>query len=133
VESQLINLYKASYKRGGRGNGFFDCQGLFLEVMRCLGKNVEEVCVEEDATKIVDKAIKDQLKNGRWLRLSEPEKGCVVTLALDNNDPSLVSHLGVYLGNYQFIHILEKRGVILSRIDDRFFKPKIRGFYRWIG
>jgi cell wall-associated NlpC family hydrolase len=54
-----------------------------------------------------------------------------VTIALDHDKPNLVQHLGVYIGEGKFIHIMQKTGVVVTRIDHAFFKRKIRGYYRW--
>jgi len=82
-------------------------------------------------TEIDAKIIEKELASGRWLPLSEPEVGCAVVMALDPMHPDLVQHLGVYIGEGKFIHILEDMGVIVSRINDRFFNRKIKGFWKW--
>ena len=104
-----------------------------LEVMRRYGYNVGDTDVAVYATEVVAAAIAGEIKNGHWLALDAPEPGCAVAMALDTNAPQRVQHLGVYLGGQRFIHILQKRGVLVSRIDDRVFSGKIRGYYRWIG
>jgi len=64
-------------------------------------------------------------------KIDEPVAGCAVVMAIDPMHPDLIQHIGVYIGEGKFIHILENHGVIVSRINDRFFSKKIRGFYRW--
>ena len=130
---ELSDLFDAEFKSGGRTGGARDCQGLFIEVMRRFGHDVSDIEIASDAVVAVVSAIDGEAQNGKWLPIDEPEPGCAVTLALDSNYPAHAQHLGVYLGGGKFIHILQKRGVLVSRIDDRFFRGKIRGYYRWIG
>ncbi|EPL4527093.1 NlpC/P60 family protein [Enterobacter asburiae] len=33
-------------------------------------------------------------------------------------------HVGVYIGEAQFIHASTSRGVMISRVDDRFWKTR---------
>lgn len=129
----LLDLYGAQFKPGGRGAGIYDCQGLFLEVMRRYGHNVQDTDVAEHATEVVSGLIEGEIKSGKWERLEVPHEGCAVILALDPLAPRDSGHLGVYIGEQKFIQMLERRGVLMSRIDDRFFAGKIRGYYRWIG
>ena len=133
ADVDLVDFFGAQFRSGGRGNGLFDCQGLFLEVMRRYGHDVQERDTAEYATEVVAALIAGEEKSGKWQRISQPEEGCAVTLALDPDAPEKAQHLGVYVGDGRFIHILKNRAVTASRIDDRFFCCKIRGYYRWIG
>ena len=54
-----------------------------------------------------------------------------MTMTLDHDKPNLGQHLGVDIGKGKCIHIRQKTGVVVTRIDDVFFKRKIRGYYRW--
>jgi len=131
---KLIQLFKAPFVRGGRNiETGLDCQGLFIELMRYYGHEVKESFVAEYATQEVAQVVEKEIGSGKWLKLNEPEIGCAVGMALDSMFPFLVQHLGIYIGEGKFIHILEKRGVVTNKITDRFFSGKIRGYYRWIG
>lgn len=101
--------------------------------MRRYGYRVGDAYAADYAAASVAAAIGEQRDTGRWLPLDAPEEGCAVLLALDPERPDLPQHLGVCIGGGNFIHILEKRGVVVSALSDRFFAGKIRGFYRWVG
>lgn len=101
--------------------------------MRRYGHEVRDTDVASYATEVVAAAVAGETISGKWQRIDTPEPGCAVLLALESGTPELCQHLGVYIGCRRFIHILESRGVMISMIDDRFFGPKIRGYYRWIG
>lgn len=119
---------------------------LFLEVMQHYGNDVKHEDIEQMAIEEVlsaqgrgeypytdhdSSAIEREISSGRWTKLDTPEIGCAVAMALDSFHPDKVQHLGVYIGENKFIHILEDIGVLTTRIDDRFFRRKIKGFYRW--
>lgn len=134
MNSKLRELFKASFVNGGREiSTGLDCQGLLLRAMEIYGHKISDTEVASYATEIVASAIVGQTKSQKWERIDKPEEGCVVTMALDSMRPDLVQHVGVYIGEDRFIHILEKRGVVTNRLSDRFFQQKIRGYYRWVG
>ena len=131
---RLTKLFGAPFVRGGRDVKIgLDCQGLFLEAMRAFGNEVEDTDTAEYATEVVAGLISEAIENGKWEKIDAPEEGCAVAIALDSIALDKTDHLGVFIGENKFIHILEKRGVVTNRIDDKFFRNKIRGFYRWIG
>lgn len=144
----LHELCKAKYQRGGTDpqNGL-DCKSLFVEAMNIFGNkvqvgNIEMLAVEEVVaalareqypyTDIDCSSIEKELKSGHWQKIDEPIEGCAVTMAIDSFKPDKIQHLGVYIGEGKFIHILEEPGVIISRIDDRYWRRKIKGFYKWL-
>ncbi|HSW38149.1 MAG TPA: NlpC/P60 family protein [Acidobacteriota bacterium] len=133
--TDLIN--SARFVRGGRTPAALDCQGLMIEVMRRFGHAVQPCDLANYATCQVAAAVAGQAASGKWARVDAASDalpgGLVVALALDPQAPGDAQHLGVTIGGGKFIHILATRGVLVSRLDDRFFANKIRGYYRWIG
>ena len=133
ADIDLSDVFSAKFRSGGRGGGALDCQGVMIDVMRRFGIGVTETDVADYAVETVAAAIDGEVRSGRWRQIDEPETGCVVVMAMDPRDPDKAQHVGVYIGDGRFVHILEKTGALTTRIDDRFFKGKIRGYYRWIG
>lgn len=146
MDSTLLDLFNGKYERGGKTPGTYDCRSLFIEVMHRLGNDirisdVEHVAVEQVAASLANneypytnadsRVIDREIQSGKWEKLDVPERGCAVCIALDAAKPDLVQHLGVYIGNNKFIHILQDRNVSVTDINDRFFRRKIRGYYRW--
>ena len=41
-----------------------------------------------------------------------------------------ISHVGIYLGNKTFIHATTSRGVVLSKLDDRYYRARYMGARR---
>ena len=131
---ELTKLFGAPFVRGGRDvKTGLDCQGLFLEAMKSFGHEVENTDTAEYATEVVAGLIAKAAVSEKWVKIEVPEEGCAVAIALDSLALDKTDHLGVYIGENKFIHMLEKRGVVTNRIDDPFFKNKIRGFYRFVG
>ena len=69
--------------------------------------------------------------NGQWERVETPEEGCVITMRLDPMRPDLVQHVGLYIGDNYVLQTTEKMNAHLIRMDDRFWKNKIEGIYKW--
>ena len=142
----LLDLFKSKYERGAKTPGTHDCRSLFVEVMHRYGCPVEVADIEKMAIEEVLAAqsrgdyaytdidyalVEHEIASGNWEKIDEPVEGCAVCMALDSNNPDKIQHVGVYVGDGKFIHILEDTGVVTTRIDDRFFRRKIRGFYKW--
>jgi cell wall-associated NlpC family hydrolase len=132
MDLQLHDLFNAQFVRGGRdAKTGLDCQGLLLKVLERFGISIKGTSISSYATEVVSNVINEEFHTIKWIKIEQPEEGCVIAMALDPMQPDKVQHLGVYIGEGKFIHILEKHGVLTSRISDRFFKGKFRGFYKW--
>lgn len=146
MDSTLLNLFHSKYERGGKTANTHDCKSLFVEVMNRYGNDVQAPDIETLAveqvvaaeakgeyayTDVDSSIIENELASGKWEKIDEPVEGCAVCIALDPMKPKQVQHLGVYIGDGKFLHILKDMGVVTTRIDDRFFRRKIRGFYKW--
>lgn len=146
MDSTLLDLFGAKYERRGSTPNTYDCKSLFVEVMNRYGHpiktpDIEVLAIEQVLaaeargeyayTEIDANMIQSEIASGRWEKIDQPEEGCAVVIALDPAKPNLVQHLGVYIGDNKFIHILKNTGVITTRLDDRFFQRKIRGYYKW--
>jgi cell wall-associated NlpC family hydrolase len=127
-------LFTTKFVDGGRDvKTGLDCQGLMLAVMKLYGHDVKDTDTAIYATEVVSQLINNELASGKWEKVDSPEEGCVVVLAIDSFHPNVAQHLGVYVGEGKFLHILEKIGVCTTSIEHRFFKNKIKGYYRWKG
>ena len=64
------------------------------------------------------------------IELIRPEPYCLVTLRMV---PGYETHIGTVLPDLRrFIHIRRRHRVIISRLNDLFWRPRIGGFYRWV-
>lgn len=107
-----------------------DCWGLVLEVGQRMGKAFPDFFVDAHDSKQIG-VIYDFVQKD-WLHIPSSQEGAVVGLRLDRGCmPGIVQHYGVCLDRKRFIHTLKNTGVIVSRLDHRFFARHIEGYYLW--
>ena len=66
-------------------------------------------------------------KNKRAIRRSELAPGDLVFF---NTSGKGVSHVGIYIGDNSFIHSSTSNGVMISSMDETYWKPKFVGCRR---
>lgn len=107
-----------------------DCWGLFRIVMARLGQSVPDYTIScFDATEI-GAAARRALAT-QWKKVDVATPGVGVVMDLDPALPGLNQHFGVCVNDTYFIHTLIKTGCILSRVNDRFWRLRIKGYYQW--
>ena len=109
----------------------FDCYGLVVYVYKKFFNieipNYNHNLINAFNSEDIHKVIEEERKN--WKRLKIPKKPALVLI---KNHPIYINHIGVYIGEDRFIHALDKVGVIMSSINDKYWKRKIVGFLKWI-
>ena len=89
-----------------------DCSGMVMEVFRtAAGLKLPRTTVEQQ--KHCKRIKRDQLLAGDLVFFANTTKGS-----------GRVSHVGLYIGGNEMIHASSSRGVMVSRIDDRYFGPR---------
>jgi cell wall-associated NlpC family hydrolase len=107
--SKLVNETRGvDYKWGGVTLQGFDCSGFTLYVFKQLG--VELARVSRDQAKLGTAVPKDELRRG--------------DLIFFNTFGSGVSHVGIYIGNNQFIHSAYKEGVTIDNLSESYYKKR---------
>lgn len=107
-------LLGVPYRFGGETPAGFDCSGLVQYVFGKHGKRLPRMADE-------------QFKVGSAVELKKLEPGDLVFFSTYEKG---VSHCGIYLGEQQFIHASSSRGVMVSRLDDVYWKPRYMGAKR---
>lgn len=107
-------LLGVPYRFGGETPTGFDCSGLVQYVFGKNGKRLPRMADE-------------QFKTGSAVELKKLEPGDLVFFS--TYEPG-ASHCGIYLGEQQFIHASSSRGVMVSRLDDVYWKPRYVGARR---
>ena len=96
------------YVYGGSSPSGFDCSGFTSYVYKQFGYSLY-------------RSASDQLKNGVSVSRSELQPGDLV-LFKKGSSSRPASHVGIYIGNNQFIHAsTSKVGVIISRMSDAYY------------
>ncbi len=100
------------YKFGGTDKRGMDCSGLVYVSFK-----------EEDIA--LPRISKDMATRGKRLKLSETEKGDLVFFRTNKNRKT-INHVGLVVesrrGEIKFIHSTSSRGVIVSSLDEKYWK-----------
>ncbi|WP_346354977.1 C40 family peptidase [Azotosporobacter soli] len=105
------------YKFGGTTAKGFDCSGLVQKVFQEQGIKVPRMADE-------------QFKYGKSvLRTTLLQPGDVVFFTTYEKG---ASHCGIYMGNNKFLHASSSRGVMISGLDETYWKPRYLGAKRFV-
>jgi LysM repeat protein len=102
------------YVWGGSSVGGFDCSGYIYYVYKQAGLSINRLSSEGYYS--------------RSYYISSPQPGDLVFF--ENTYKKGISHLGIYLGNNQFIHAGDN-GVQITSLDNSYWKSKFDGFKRF--
>jgi len=123
---------------GGRSFDGIDCWGLSILAFGRFGITIPDYDIACSALKeehflpsSIGK-ITNKFKS-QWQYLKEPEAPCIVAMSMHFVVPDAITHLGVYIGEGKFIHIMEDVCSSIAKIHHPFFVKKIKGFYRYVG
>ena len=104
------------YKFGGTTAKGFDCSGLVQRVFHEQGL-IKTPRMADEQFKFGKAVQRNALQNGDVVFFTTYEKGA--------------SHCGVYIGNGKFIHASSSKGVMISALDDTYWKPRYLGARRF--
>lgn len=114
---KLVSLYneamdwlKTPYRRGGVSKNGIDCSGFTGMIYN----NVFGVKLQRRSTDIAQKDVKDIPKN-------QLKPGDLVFFATSRGGQR-ISHVGVYIGNNQFVHASTSNGVIISDLNESYYQ-----------
>ena len=97
-----------AYVYGGNGPKSFDCSGLTKYVYKHFGYNINRTATQ-------------QLKNGVAVSKENLQPGDLVFFNSTNNDINKATHVGIYIGNGQFLHASNKKvGVTITSLSDAY-------------
>ena len=102
------------YVWGGSTPSGFDCSGYVQYVFKAHGISLPRTSKEQYG--VGTSVSKSKLKAG--------------DLVFFNTEGSGVSHLGIYVGNNQFIHASTSKGVIISSLSNTYWAPRYYGAKR---
>lgn len=108
--TEAVEWLKTPYRRGGTSRKGMDCSGLTSTIY----KNVFGIKLQRRSRDIsnvdVEELSKEQLNPGDLVFFATSRRG------------KGVNHVGVYLGNKHFVHASVHRGVIISSLDEPYYK-----------
>lgn len=111
-EKELIKEAKkwlgTKYKYGGHSKLGTDCSGFVMEVYKSV-YDFKLPRTSRDQQEFCKRIKKSQLKIGDLVFFATGKK------------KGKVSHVGIYIGNGQFIHASSSKGVIISEMDQNYY------------
>lgn len=112
----------------GRTREGCDCYGLVrLVLAEQFGKNLPAFAAGYDlGDRVVEARLIDQgLPLVGATKVDLPDPGDIVLMAF----VGIASHVGIYLGDGQVLHVAEGRDSILQAVSSPFLRSRIRGYY----
>ena len=107
---EAVNWLKTPYRRGGTSEKGMDCSGLTGTIYA----NVFGVKLQRSSNDMAKEDVKDvkkeDLKPGDLVFFSTSRKS------------KRVNHVGIFLGNRHFVHSSCSRGVIISSLDEDYYR-----------
>ena len=118
LASQILDFAKTfigtPYKSAGSSPGGFDCSGFTSYVYKQFNIDLPRVA-------------QDQYYFGKIVSSSEAKPGDLVVFAYKNG---YIHHVGIYMGNGEFIHSSSTEGVVITKTSDAYWGPRLLGFSR---
>lgn len=111
-------LLGTPYRSGGESTRGFDCSGFVLTVLRAFG---------QDLTGRSSTAFHTQ---GRPV---EPERLQTGDLLFFSDHHRSIGHVAIYLSEGKFVHASVQKGVIVSSLDEKYYKLKFKSARRLDG
>jgi lipoprotein Spr len=120
-----VNLLKSiddwwgtSYCMGGSTKDCIDCSAFTQTLMQ----NVYNVTIPRTA--------QEQFNSSRQIRVEDLNEGDLVFF--NTNGGSDITHVGIYLLNNKFVHAATSNGVMVSDLNDIYWKPRYKGAGRYM-
>ena len=109
TKSQLLEQFGkwkgVRYKLGGTGAGGIDCSALTQKIYSAALK------------KQLPRTTTEQIREGQSVSVNQLQPGDLVFFKPKKS----VRHVGIYIGNNQFMHASRRKGVTLSSLQDPFW------------
>ncbi|CAA6820325.1 MAG: Putative secreted protein [uncultured Sulfurovum sp.] len=112
IESKAKSFLGTPYVWGATGPSKFDCSGFTQWVYRDSGINIPRVS-------------KDQARVGQFIQYDDLERGDMVFFDTKKKRTGKVTHVGIYLGNNNFIHASSAgESVVIYNFEKKTFYKK---------
>jgi cell wall-associated NlpC family hydrolase len=112
IEKRAKSFLGVPYVWGATGPNKFDCSGFTQWVYRDAGITIPRVS-------------KNQARVGEFVKYENLERGDMVFFDTKKKRTGLVNHVGIYLGNGNFIHASSKgKGVVIYNFEQKQFYKK---------
>ncbi len=114
LKGELERYLGTRYKRGGTGGDGFDCSGFARSMYRKhFGVDLPHNAQSQFQLPMFAKLNEKALKTGDLVFFASTAK------------KKRINHVGIYLDDGQFIHAQSKRGVVISNMDDDYWRKRL--------
>lgn len=113
--NEAIKLIGTPYQYGGSSINAFDCSGFIYYVFNKAGKAINRLSSEGYYS--------------RSYYVDTPQPGDLVFF--ENTYKPGISHMGIYIGDNQFIHASTSNGVMITKLSDAYYQKHFDGFKRF--
>lgn len=103
----IDDWHGVKYKYGGKDKSGIDCSGLTATLYSVVYK------------KTISSNTKDLVNEVKKIKESDLKEGDLIFF---NTNGKSISHVGVYLQNHKFVHASTKKGVMVSDMNEPYFK-----------
>lgn len=117
-DSTILSLYseavawlKTPYRRGGTSPKGMDCSGLTSTIY----KNVFGIKLQRSSRAMSARDVKDLSKD-------DLQPGDLVFFGTSSRKGKRINHVGIFLGDRRFIHASCSNGVIISSLDEAYYR-----------
>jgi lipoprotein Spr len=109
VIAEAFSFLGTPARMGGQSHDGIDCSGLILATHKSCGIELPRTAEEQARYGTIVSSI-ENLRRGDLLFFYNSYE-----------TPRLITHVGIYLGENEFIHTSSSKGVTVSRIDDPYY------------
>lgn len=113
IQEEMEKYLGVRYKRGGDSTKGFDCSGFVKQIYsEVFGVDLPHQSSQQDKCSLLTKVSSDELRTGDVVFFSggRKKKG--------------INHVGIYLSDGKFIHSSRTKGVVISSLEDTYWKPR---------
>ena len=114
IRNEVNKYLNVKYRRGGSSKRGVNCSGFVRLIYRnVFGVDLPYITAYQSALPIFKKVSVEKLRIGDLIFFSP------------NNKKKRINHVGIYLSDGHFAHALRKWGVIISNLENRYWKSRI--------
>lgn len=125
MQIDVLDLLGVRYKKNGRDENGLDCFGLVIEVSKRFGHELPDFEYLKTNWEVFNENKEKIAKECKLKKVTSP---CEGDLLLFKVCCAFENHIGVYLGDDQFIHC-DKYGVHIQSLSD--YSSELGSVYRW--
>jgi len=138
MKANLQGLIGIPFKKNGDSTIGINCYNLAKKVFERYNISIPDYALSvrsaihcDLASDTINKEI--DAHRAEWIKIEKPVEPCLVVLKSDIDNPDMCTHIGVYIGERKFIHIMKKINSCIQTVDNPIWTMRIDGYYLYNG